>query len=33
MQAVALRFRTEALVRLGVIPSRLFEKFEEVLQA
>jgi hypothetical protein len=30
MQAVTLRFRTEDLVRLGVIPPRLFDKFEEV---
>jgi predicted DNA binding protein len=30
MRAVTLRFRTEDLVRLGVIPSGLFEKFEEV---
>jgi predicted DNA binding protein len=30
MQAVTLRFRTEDLVRLGVVPSRLFEKYEEV---
>ncbi len=30
MQTVTLRFRTEDLVRLGVIPDRLFEKFEEV---
>jgi predicted DNA binding protein len=30
MQAVTLRFRTEDLVRLGVIPPRFFEKFEEV---
>jgi len=30
VQAVTLRFRTEDLVQLGVIPPRLFEKFEEV---
>jgi predicted DNA binding protein len=30
MQAVTLRFRTEDLVQLGVIPPRLFEKYEEV---
>ena len=30
MQAVTLRFRTEDLVRLGVIPSGFFERFEEV---
>jgi len=30
MQAVTLRFRTDDLVRLGVIPPRLFEKYEEV---
>ncbi len=30
VRAVTLRFRTEDLVRLGVIPSGLFEKFEEV---
>jgi len=30
MQAVTLRFRTDDLVRLGVIPARLFEKYEEV---
>lgn len=30
MQTVTLRFRTQDLVRLGVIPDRLFEKFEEV---
>ena len=30
MQAVTLRFRTEDLVRLGVIPPRFFEKYEEV---
>jgi hypothetical protein len=30
MQAVTLRFRTEDLVRLGVIPPRFFERFEEV---
>jgi predicted DNA binding protein len=30
MQAVTLGFRTEDLVRLGVVPSRLFETFEEV---
>jgi predicted DNA binding protein len=30
MQAVTLRFRTDDLVRLGVIPSHLFEKYEEV---
>ena len=30
MQSVTLRFRTEDLVRLGVIPARLFERFEEV---
>jgi len=30
MQAVTLRFRTDDLVRLGLVPERLFEKFEEV---
>ena len=30
MQAVTLRFRTADLVQLGVIPARLFEKYEEV---
>jgi predicted DNA binding protein len=30
MQAVTLRFRTEDLVRLGVIPARFFEKYEEI---
>lgn len=30
MRAVTLRFRTEDLVRLGVVPPRLFEKYEEV---
>jgi HTH DNA binding domain len=30
MQAVTLRFRTEDLVRLGVIPPRFFEKYEEI---
>ncbi|HTT16307.1 MAG TPA: helix-turn-helix domain-containing protein [Thermoplasmata archaeon] len=30
MQAVTLRFRTDDLVRLGVVPPGLFEKFEEI---
>ena len=30
MRAVTLRFRTEDLVHLGVVPPRLFEKYEEV---
>jgi predicted DNA binding protein len=30
MQAVTLRFRTEDLVRLGVIPERFFERYEEI---
>jgi predicted DNA binding protein len=30
MQAVTLRFRTDDLVRLGVVPPGLFERFEEV---
>lgn len=30
MQAVTLRFRTDDLVRLGLVPPRLFEKYEEV---
>jgi hypothetical protein len=30
MQAVTLRFRTEDLVRLGLVPERLFDKFEEI---
>ncbi len=30
MQAVTLRFRTEDLVRLGVVPPRFFEKYEEI---
>jgi predicted DNA binding protein len=30
MRAVTLRFRTEDLVRLGVVPPRLFEKYEEI---
>ncbi len=30
MQAVTLRFRTDDLVRLGVVPDGLFEKFEEI---
>jgi predicted DNA binding protein len=30
MQAVTLRFRTDDLVRLGVVPAGIFEKFEEV---
>jgi hypothetical protein len=30
MRSVTLRFRTDDLVRLGVIPARLFERFEEV---
>lgn len=30
MQAVTLRFRTDDLVRLGVVPPRLFERYEEI---
>ncbi len=30
MRAVTLRFRTDNLVRLGVIPPRLFERFDEI---
>lgn len=30
MQAVTLRFRTEDLVRLGLVPAGLFERFEEI---
>ena len=30
MQAVTLRFRTDDLVRVGLVPARLFEKYDEV---
>lgn len=30
MQAVTLRFRTDDLVQLGLVPPRLFERYEEV---